>query len=163
MAASFGKVFLLGNLSRDPDFSNLKSGTALCKLSIAVNRTVKEREEVCFVDVTVWGKSAENCRNYLSKGSQVFIEGHFKQESWEDRNGGGKRYKLTVEAETIQFLSKRNSNSSENSATQYQTRTVSPEYNPQSQYGSYTAEPTQHDIDKSNGYQPQPTEEDIPF
>ena len=110
--ASLNKVFLLGNLTRDPDFRGLPSGQSVCTLGLAVNRRFmgsngQEQEESCFVDVSVWGKTAQNCRQYLSKGSQVMVEGRLKLDSWDDRNGGGRRTKLTVVAENIQFMSRR--------------------------------------------------------
>ena len=110
--ASLNKVFLLGNLTRDPDFRGLPSGQSVCTLGLAVNRRFmgsngQEQEESCFVDVSVWGKTAQNCRQYLSKGSQVMVEGRLKLDSWEDRNGGGRRSKLTVVAENIQFMNRR--------------------------------------------------------
>ena len=94
--ASLNKVFLLGNLTRDPDLRSLPSGQAVCELGLAVNRrntssTGEAVEEPCFVDVVVWGRSAENCKQFLEKGSQVMIEGRLQLDQWEDRNGGGKR------------------------------------------------------------------------
>ena len=110
--ASLNKVFLLGNLTRDPDFRGLPSGQSVCTLGLAVNRRFmnnngQEQEESCFVDVSVWGKTAQNCRQYLSKGSQVMVEGRLRWESWEDRNGGGRRSRLSVVAENVQFMSRR--------------------------------------------------------
>ena len=110
--ASLNKVFLLGNLTRDPDFRGLPSGQSVCTLGLAVNRRFmnsngQEQEEPCFVDVSVWGKTAQNCRQYLSKGSQVMVEGRLRLESWEDRNGGGRRSRLVVVAENVQFMNRR--------------------------------------------------------
>lgn len=110
--ASLNKVFLLGNLTREPDFRGLPSGQSVCTLGLAVNRRFmnsngQEQEESCFVDVSVWGKAAQNCRQYLSKGSQVMVEGRLRWESWEDRNGGGRRSRLSVVAENVQFMSRR--------------------------------------------------------
>ena len=110
--ASLNKVFLLGNLTRDPDFRGLPNGQSVCTLGLAVNRRFvnssgQEQEESCFVDVAVWGKAANNCRQYLSKGSQVMVEGRLQLDRWEDRNGGGTRTKLRVVAEQVQFLSRR--------------------------------------------------------
>ena len=110
--ASLNKVFLLGNLTRDPDLRALPSGTAVCEFGIAVNRRYtsgngQEIEEPCFVDIVVWGRSAESCRQFLEKGSQVMIEGRLQLDQWEDRNGGGKRSRLRVVAEQVQFLSRR--------------------------------------------------------
>ena len=110
--ASLNKVFLLGNLTRDPDFRGLPIGQSVCTLGLAVNRRFmnsngQEQEEPCFVDVSVWGKTAQNCRQYLSKGSQVMVEGRLRLESWEDRNGGGRRSRLVVVAENVQFMNRR--------------------------------------------------------
>lgn len=110
--ASLNKVFLLGNLTRDPDLRALPSGSAVCEFGIAVNRRYtaangQEVEEPCFVDIVVWGRSAESCKQYLEKGSQVMIEGRLQLDQWEDRNGGGKRSRLRVIAEQVQFLSRR--------------------------------------------------------
>lgn len=110
--ASLNKVFLLGNLTRDPDLRALPSGAAVCEFGIAVNRRYtagngQEVEEPCFVDIVVWGRSAESCRQFLEKGSQVMIEGRLQLDQWEDRNGGGKRSRLRVVAEQVQFLSRR--------------------------------------------------------
>ena len=109
--ASLNKVFLLGNLTRDPDLRGFASGQNVCDLSLAVSRRFmsngQEQEETCFVDVVVWGKAAANCRQYLSKGSQVMVEGRLQLDAWEDRNGGGRRTKLRVVAEHVQFMSRR--------------------------------------------------------
>ena len=110
--ASLNKVFLLGNLTRDPDFRGLPNGQSVCTLGLAVNRRFvnssgQEQEESCFVDVAVWGKAANNCRQYLSKGSQVMVEGRLRLETWDDRNGGGRRSKLSVVAENVQFMNRR--------------------------------------------------------
>ncbi len=110
--ASLNKVFLLGNLTRDPDLRYLPSGAGVCELGLAVNRRYTNSngesiEEPCFVDVVVWGKSADNCKQYLQKGSQVMVEGRLHFEQWEDRNGGGKRSRLRVVAEQVQFMNRR--------------------------------------------------------
>ena len=109
--ASLNKVFLLGNLTRDPDLRGFPNGQSVCDLRLAVSRRFtsngQEQEETCFVDVTVWGKAANNCRQYLSKGSQVMVEGRLQLDTWEDRNGGGQRSRLRVVSENIQFMSRR--------------------------------------------------------
>lgn len=109
--ASLNKVFLLGNLTRDPDLRGFPNGQSVCDLRLAVSRRFtsngQEQEETCFVDVVVWGKVANNCRQYLSKGSQVMIEGRLQLDTWEDRNGGGQRSRLRVLAENVQFMSRR--------------------------------------------------------
>ena len=110
--ANFNKVFLIGRVTRDPELRYIQSGTAVLDLGIAVNRRTKSndgtwREEVTFVQVTVWGKTAENCAEYLSKGRPVFIEGHLNLDQWEDKKTGEKRNKLRVTAENVQFLGSR--------------------------------------------------------
>ena len=109
---SFNKVLLLGNLTRDPDLRSLPSGQSVCELGLAVNRRYqagdgRDVEESCFVDVVVWGRSAANCKQFLEKGSLVFVEGRLQLDQWEDRNGGGRRSKLRVVAEQIQFMNRR--------------------------------------------------------
>lgn len=106
--ASLNKVFLLGNLTRDPDLRYTPSGSAVCEFGLAVSRRFSangaDQEEVCFVDIIVWSKQAENCKQYLSKGSPALIEGRLQFDQWEDRNGGGKRSRLRVLAERVQFV-----------------------------------------------------------
>ena len=105
--ANVNKVFLIGNLTRDPELRFTSSGSAVAGFGLAINRKYKQgdewKEEVCFVDITVWGKQAENCAEYLSKGRPVFIEGYLKLNSWET-DSGEKRNKLEVVALTVQFL-----------------------------------------------------------
>ena len=113
--ASLNKVFLLGNLVRDPDLRGLPSGQSVCELRMAVSRRFvssggQETEETCFVDVVVWGNSAKNCKQYLAKGSQVMVEGRLQLDQWEDRNGGGMRSRLRVIAEQVQFMNRRSGN-----------------------------------------------------
>jgi len=107
--ASLNKVLLIGNLTRDPELRYIPSGTAVAKFGLAVNRDYTDRasgekkESVCFVDITVWGKQAEICNQYLSKGRPVFLEGRLEFSSWETKEGD-KRNKLEVVAERVQFL-----------------------------------------------------------
>jgi single-strand DNA-binding protein len=107
--ASFNKVMLMGNLTRDPELRYTASGAAVASFGLAVNRKFKQgeewKDEVCFVDITVWAKQAENCTEYLHKGSPVFIEGRLNYQSWEGE-GGQKRNKLEVVANNVQFLGK---------------------------------------------------------
>lgn len=107
--ASLNKVFLMGNLTRDPELRYTPSGSAVASFGVAVNRKYKQgdevKEDVCFVDVTVWGKQAENCAEYLSKGRGVMVEGRLNYRSWETEEGQ-KRNKLDVVANNIQFLPK---------------------------------------------------------
>jgi single-strand DNA-binding protein len=107
--ASYNKVLLMGNLTRDPEVRYTPKGTALANLGIAVNRvwtteSGEQKEEVTFVDIEVWGRQAETAGQYLSKGRPVFVEGRLKLDSWEDKESGQKRNKLKVVAERVQFL-----------------------------------------------------------
>jgi single-strand DNA-binding protein len=105
--ASFNKVVLIGNLTRDPVVRQTAGGTAVADVGLAVNRKYKSndewKEETTFVDITVWGKQAELCGEYLSKGRSALFEGRLKLDSWEDKEGN-KRNKLGVVAESVQFL-----------------------------------------------------------
>ncbi len=110
--ASFNKVLLLGNLTRDPEVRYTPKGSAVADLGIAVNRqytleTGEKREEVTFVDVTFWGRTAEVAGEYLKKGRPVFIEGRLQLDTWDDKQSGQKRSKLKVIGETMQMLGTR--------------------------------------------------------
>ena len=120
--ASFNKVMLMGNLTRDPELRFTANGSAVASFGLAVNRKFKQGDEwvddVCFVDITVWGKQGENCAEYLSKGRPAFIEGYLKFSTWE--SDGKKRNKLEVVANTVQFLGSRNDTSGGSSIEQAQ-------------------------------------------
>ena len=104
--ASFNRVILVGNLTRDPELRYIPSGSAVSEIGLAVNDRVKKGDqwvdETTFVDVTLWGRTAEVANEYLSKGSSVLIEGRLKLDSWE--KDGQKRSKLRVIAEKMQML-----------------------------------------------------------
>ena len=107
--ASFNKVILLGNLTRDPEVRYTPKGTAVTDLGLAVNRTYtadngEKREEVTFVDVTFWGRTAEVAGEYLKKGRPVFVEGRLQLDSWDDKQSGQKRSKLKVIGENMHML-----------------------------------------------------------
>ncbi len=107
--ASFNKVILLGNLTRDPQLKYLPSQTAVAEFGLACNRKFKtqsgeEREEVTFIDCTAFGRQAEIINQYCQKGRPLFIDGRLKYDSWEDKQGGGKRSKVTVVIENFQLL-----------------------------------------------------------
>ena len=110
--ASYNKVLLLGNLTRDPEVRYTPKGSAVADLGIAVNRqytldTGEKREEVTFVDVTFWGRTAEIAGEYLKKGRSVFIEGRLQLDTWDDKQSGQKRSKLKVIGEMMQMLGAR--------------------------------------------------------
>jgi single-strand DNA-binding protein len=110
--ASFNKVILLGNLTRDPEVRYTPKGSAVCDLGIAVNRVYttdsgEKREEVTYVDVVLWARLAEIAGEYLKKGRPVFIEGRLQMDTWDDKQTGQKRTKLRVVGETLQLLGSR--------------------------------------------------------
>jgi single-strand DNA-binding protein len=107
--ASFNKVILLGNLTRDPEVRYTPKGSAVCDLGIAVNRVYttdsgERREEVTYVDVVLWARLAEIAGEYLKKGRPVFVEGRLQMDSWDDKQTGQKRTKLRVVGESMQLL-----------------------------------------------------------
>jgi single-strand DNA-binding protein len=107
--ASFNQVILLGNLTRDPQMRYTPSQMAVCDFGVACNRKFKaadgsDREEVTFVDCTAWSKQAELINTYFTKGKPIFIQGRLKLDQWEDKQGGGKRSKLSVVVENFQFI-----------------------------------------------------------
>ena len=106
--ASFNRVILAGNLTRDPELRTVGSGTSVTDIGMAVNDRKKQGnewvDETTFVDVTLWGRTAEIADQYLQKGSPVMIEGKLKMESWEDKTSGAKRSKLKVVGERMQLL-----------------------------------------------------------
>jgi single-strand DNA-binding protein len=107
--ASFNKVILMGNLTRDPQLKYLPSQTAIAEFGLAMNRKFRtqqgeDREEVAFVDCAAFGKTADLINQYFTKGKPIFIEGRLKYDSWEDKQGGGKRSRLTVVVENFQFV-----------------------------------------------------------
>ena len=108
--AAFNRIIMIGNLTRDPEYRNLASGQAVCRLGLATNRQFRNKQtgsmvqEVCYIDVDVWGAQAESCRQYLQKGRPVLVEGRLKLDSWDDQSGQ-KRNKHSIVAERVVFLS----------------------------------------------------------
>ncbi len=107
--ANINRVFLAGNLTRDPQVRFLANEKAVAEFGLAINRKFKAgdgslKEEVTFVDIEVWGRTAELCSQYLTKGRGCFIEGRLKLDTWEDKKDGSKRSKLRVVADNVQFL-----------------------------------------------------------
>jgi single-strand DNA-binding protein len=154
MAASLNKVLLIGNLTRDPEVKYTPKGTAVCDLGLAINDSYKAqdgtiKETVTFVDVEVWGRTAENCKQYLSKGRPVFIEGQLRLDQWEQE--GQKRSKMKIRALTVQFLGggggeRRSGGGEQRSSPSDTGRTAARPASPASEDGP-----------------PPPTDDDIPF
>jgi single-strand DNA-binding protein len=112
--ADLNKVFLMGRLTFDPELRRTPSGSAVTELRLATTRTWSDRngerrEETLFVDVTVWDRQAENCCQFLRKGSSVHVEGSLKMDTWEDKETGKPRSKIRVQADRVQFLDSRRS------------------------------------------------------
>ena len=183
--ASFNKVILIGNLTRDPELRYTPNGQAVCDFSIAVNRryTVngQERDEVCFIDIVAWSKQAESCGKYLKKGSPVFVEGRLRNDTWEDRDGR-KRSRLRVTADRVQFMSYGSGAGRSESGYQSNGGNYSAENNYSNNYSNNNASSSGYaDYSKrqnqapSKGFEPMPeppediysndyeTEDDIPF
>jgi single-strand DNA-binding protein len=107
--ANVNKVILIGNLTRDPEVRHTPKGTAVGDIALAINRAYtgdngEKREETTYVDVTLWGRTAEIAQQYLRKGRPVYIEGRLQMDTWEDKATGQKRSKLKVVAEALQLL-----------------------------------------------------------
>jgi len=110
--ASYNKVMLIGNLTRDPEIKYTPKGTAIADIGLAVNRNYttdsgEKREEVTFIDVTLWGRVAEIVGEYCKKGRPLFVEGRLQLDTWDDKATGQKRSKLKVVGENIQLLGSR--------------------------------------------------------
>jgi single-strand DNA-binding protein len=107
--ASFNKVILLGNLTRDPDVRYTLNGAAVASFAIAVNRKYRQgdatKDEVSYIDIVVFGKQAEACGHYLTKGDSILIDGRIQQRRWEDN--GQKKSKIEVVANQVNFMPKR--------------------------------------------------------
>lgn len=107
--ANFNRVILMGNLTRDPEYKQQPSGQALCRLSIASNRQFRNKQtgtlaqEVCYIDISVWGPQAESCRQYLAKGRPILVEGRLKFDSWKDNDGQAKQ-RHSIVADNVVFL-----------------------------------------------------------
>ncbi len=108
--ASYNRVVLVGNVTRDIELKYTPGGTAVTEIGLAVNRTwfdkqsQTKKEDVTFIDVTIWGKSAEVAGQYLAKGRPVLIEGRLSLDTWDDKTSGQKRSKLKVICEHMQLL-----------------------------------------------------------
>jgi single-strand DNA-binding protein len=107
--ASFNKVIIAGNLTRDPELRYTPKGTAVAKIGLAVNRTWKtesgeQKEEVTFIDVDVFGRQAEVLAQYMKKGRELLVEGRLKLDTWEDKNTKQKVSKLKVVLESFSFI-----------------------------------------------------------
>lgn len=107
--AGYNRIIMVGNLTRDPDYKQLSSGQAVCRLGIASNRQFRNRQsgdmvqEVCYIDIDVWGPQADSCNQYLEKGRQILVEGRIKFDTWQDQDGNN-RNKHSIVADRVVFL-----------------------------------------------------------
>ena len=147
--ASLNKVLLIGNVTRDPEIRYTPGGSAVSTLGIATNRKFttsggEEREEVCFVDIDVWGKQAESCHANLRKGAPIFVEGRLKFDQWDDRDTGRKRSRLLVTAERVQFLGQARNPDYNDQAAEYSPARTSTTGTKESSSGSFADWPPRY-------------------
>lgn len=152
--ASFNKVILVGNLTRDPELRYTPKGTAIAKIGLAVNRswrteTGEQKEEVTFVDVDCFGKQAETIGQYLKKGRPLLVEGRLKLDQWDDKQTQQKRSRLGVVMESFQFLDSGNRGEGGGSSEAPRSRPVS-------------AKPSSPAASEDSDMPP-PEEDDVPF
>lgn len=156
----FNKIIMVGNLTRDIELRYTEGGTAVASAAIATNRKFKnqngeQKEEVCFTDITFFGRTAEIANQYLSRGKQILVEGHLKLDQWTDQNGG-KRSKHSITVESLQMLGGRDNDN--NNSGQYNNQQNAPQQNA----------PQQRPSQQGTGQQPSfpevdTSEEKIPF
>jgi len=103
MSNDLNRVIIIGRLTRDAELKSTQSGTALCNLSIANNEKYGDKENVSYFEAVMWGKGAEALTQYLTKGKKIAVEGRLQQSRWDDKDGG-KRSKVVIKVEQVQFL-----------------------------------------------------------
>ena len=159
------KVFLMGNLTREPELRYTPGGAAVCEFGIAINRTFtsnnQTREEVCFVDIVVWGKSGELCQRYLNKGSQALIEGRLQYDQWEDKATGKRSSRLRVVADNVQFVGARREGGDMNAPQQGQGGNYRNNA-PMGNQGGYNNRPMQQGGYQNQSYQNAPAAGGMP-
>ena len=136
--ASFNRVLLIGNVTRDPEIRFTAKGSPVAEIGLAVNRVLRSdegehREETLFVSVTLWGRTAEIAEQYLHKSSSVFVEGRLQLDTWDDKQTGQKRLRLKVVGEGLQLLGSRPESGSKPAGVRpaaRQTREPEPEVEP---------------------------------
>jgi len=162
----FNKIILAGNLTRDIELIYTQSGTGIAKTAIATSRKFtsngEKKEEVCFVDVTFFGRSAEVANQYLRKGSKILVEGRLSFEQWTDNNGQ-KRSKHSVIVESMQMLDSRSDNQSSSCGANYQQPTQQPATTYQPQNMQQHGQPEQHRQPQQSLPEIDVNEDEIPF
>jgi single-strand DNA-binding protein len=168
--ASVNRVILIGNLTRDPQLKYLPSQMAVAEIRLAMSHKYKTasgepREEVCFIDCTAFGKTGEAINQYFQKGKPIYIEGRLKYDTWEDKNGGGKRSKHVVIIENFQFVGGRDSaggdhvDAGEGDAGGYQPRSAAPQQNRPAPPRPAAAPPAEQPFTDEQQFK----DDDIPF
>jgi single-strand DNA-binding protein len=169
--ASYNRVILMGNLTRDPQVKYIPSGTAVAELGLAINRTWfdkttnQKKEDVTFVDVTLWGRQAEIAGEYLSKGRSVLIEGRLQLDTWQDKESGQNRSKLKVVCENMTMVGGRNEGGQGGSgggggSYQKPQSGSAPSSSGPEDFSSQAASPADDFYDSPSGNVP---EDDVPF
>jgi single-strand DNA-binding protein len=163
--ANLNKVMIIGNVTRDPEIKYTPKGSAVVDIGIAVNRTFtpeggERREETTYIDVTLWGRTAETAAEYCKKGRSVYVEGRLQLDSWEDKTSGQKRSKLRVVGENYQLLDRRPGGSgsagSGGGDEEYSERPPARRESPSSGGGGFSS-------GRNTAPQPPIEEDDIPF
>lgn len=165
--ASFNQVILMGNLTRDPQLKYLPSQTPVAEFGLACNRKFKsqsgeDREEVLFVDCAAFGKTGELINQYFTKGKPIFIQGRLKYDSWEDKQGGGKRSKLSVVVDNFQFIGGRDGGGGGGGGGQYDEGDQRPQQRGPARPPQNRPAPQQQP-EQPFGNEEQFKDEDIPF
>ncbi|HOK44352.1 MAG TPA: single-stranded DNA-binding protein [Bryobacteraceae bacterium] len=137
---NINRVIVAGHLCADPDVRATQSGLSVASLRLAINEKVRDQERTIFIDVTAWDKTADFCRNYLSKGRNILVEGRLRMDQWQDRETGSNRTKIGITAERIYFAD-----------SKPQSQQGAP---PQQASGSYA---------QANNEPPSSTDDDLPF
>lgn len=163
--ANFNKVYLMGNLTRDPELRYTPKGQAVVKLGLAVNRRYttesgETREEVTFVDIDAWGKQAEVISQYCKKGKPLFVEGRLKLDQWDDKTTGQKRSALRVHLEGFQFIGSPQAGEGGGGGAPGMSGGGAPAPRPSSRPAS-PARPAEPSPTENDG--PPPEEDDVPF
>ncbi len=163
--ANLNKVMIIGNVTRDPEIKYTPKGSAVVDIGIAVNRTFtpeggERREETTYIDVTLWGRTAETAAEYCKKGRSVYVEGRLQLDSWEDKASGQKRSKLRVVGENYQLLDRRPGGASAGGSgggdEEYSDRPSARREAPSSGGGGFSS-------GRNTAPQPPIEEDDIPF
>jgi single-strand DNA-binding protein len=165
--ASFNKVLLMGNLTRDPEMRYLPNNSPVVNFGMAINRKFKDasgqdREDVVFVDVAAFAKTAELINQWYTKGDAIFVEGRLKLDQWEDKQGGGKRSKLSVVVDNLHFLP-RGKDAGEGDSQTQERKPAAPASPPPARHQQGTRPPTRQPTTSPIGEQEQFKEDDIPF